>query len=54
MRKEYRHLGKATPRKDAREIVTGEAKFIDDVKLPGIAIREGAEEPVPSRKYQEH
>jgi CO/xanthine dehydrogenase Mo-binding subunit len=34
MAKEYRHLGKATPRKDAQEIVTGKAKYIDDIKLP--------------------
>ena len=32
--KEYRYIGKATPRKDAVEIVTGKAKYIEDVELP--------------------
>ena len=34
MGEEYRHIGKATPRKDAREIVTGRAQYLDDMKLP--------------------
>ncbi|MFC1905333.1 xanthine dehydrogenase family protein molybdopterin-binding subunit [Chloroflexota bacterium] len=33
---QYRYIGKAVPRKDSREIVTGKAKFIDDIKLPGM------------------
>jgi len=33
--KDYRFIGKATPRKDAVEIVTGKAKYIDDLELPG-------------------
>jgi CO/xanthine dehydrogenase Mo-binding subunit len=32
--KEYRYIGKATPRKDAVEIVTGKAIYIEDVELP--------------------
>jgi xanthine dehydrogenase molybdenum-binding subunit len=36
MTKEYRFIGKPTPRKDAVEIVTGKAKFIDDIKLPAM------------------
>jgi CO/xanthine dehydrogenase Mo-binding subunit/aerobic-type carbon monoxide dehydrogenase small subunit (CoxS/CutS family) len=32
----YRYIGKATPRMDAVEIVTGEAKFLTDIKLPGM------------------
>ena len=32
MPKDYRFLGKATPRKDALEIVTGKAKYIDDIR----------------------
>lgn len=32
----YRYIGKATPRKDAREIVMGETVYIDDLKLPGM------------------
>ena len=36
MTEKYRHIGKNTPRKDARDIVTGKAKFIDDIKLAGM------------------
>ena len=36
MGKEYRFLGKETPRKDAREIVTGRAEYFDDMSLPGM------------------
>ena len=32
MPNDYRFLGKATPRKDALEIVTGKAKYIDDIR----------------------
>ncbi len=32
----YRYIGKETPRKDARDIVTGRANYIDDIKLPGM------------------
>ena len=32
MSKDYRFLGKATPRKDAVEIVTGKAQYIDDIR----------------------
>ena len=34
MQKEYRFIGKPSPRKDALEIVTGKAQFIDDMVLP--------------------
>ncbi|MFC1930528.1 molybdopterin-dependent oxidoreductase, partial [Chloroflexota bacterium] len=30
----YRHIGNATPRKDARDVVTGKARYIDDIKPP--------------------
>ena len=30
----YRFIGKVTPRKDAAEIVTGKARFLNDIKLP--------------------
>jgi CO/xanthine dehydrogenase Mo-binding subunit len=30
----YRHVGKYSPRKEAREIVTGKALFLDDFSLP--------------------
>lgn len=36
MSKDYRYIGKETPRKDARDIVTGKAQFLDDIKLPGM------------------
>jgi CO/xanthine dehydrogenase Mo-binding subunit len=47
MGKEYRHLGKATTRKDARAIVTGEAEFIDDVKLPRMLYGKVLRSPYP-------
>jgi CO/xanthine dehydrogenase Mo-binding subunit len=34
MAEKYKYIGKETPRKDARDIVTGKAKYIDDIKLP--------------------
>jgi len=36
MTEQYRYIGKETPRKDARDIVTGRARYIDDIKLPGM------------------
>jgi CO/xanthine dehydrogenase Mo-binding subunit len=30
----YRHVGKYSPRKEAKEIVTGKALFLDDFSLP--------------------
>ncbi len=35
MTEPYRYIGKETPRKDARDIVTGRANYIDDIKVPG-------------------
>ncbi len=34
MANNYRYIGKDTPRKDARDIVTGRAQYIGDVRLP--------------------
>lgn len=34
MSAEYRFIGKATPRKDARDITTGRAKYINDISVP--------------------
>jgi len=34
--KKYRFIGKSMPRKDALEIVTGRAKYIDDLRMPGM------------------
>ncbi|MFH1489271.1 MAG: molybdopterin cofactor-binding domain-containing protein, partial [Pseudomonadota bacterium] len=33
---EYRYIGRPTPRRDASDIVTGAAKYIDDLKVPGM------------------
>lgn len=35
-RTSYRHVGKPTVRKDAMDVVTGAARYIDDVKMPGM------------------
>jgi CO/xanthine dehydrogenase Mo-binding subunit len=32
----YRFIGRATPRSDGREIVTGKAGFLDDIQLPNM------------------
>lgn len=36
MEAEYRFIGKAIPRKDAAEIVTGATRFLDDIVMPGM------------------
>jgi xanthine dehydrogenase molybdenum-binding subunit len=36
MPEEYRFVGKALPRQDAGEIVTGASHFLDDIKLPNM------------------
>ncbi|WP_028322096.1 xanthine dehydrogenase family protein molybdopterin-binding subunit [Desulfatiglans anilini] len=36
MTEHYRHIGRETPRKDARDIVTGRARYIDDIVRPGM------------------
>ncbi|MBW2334522.1 MAG: xanthine dehydrogenase family protein molybdopterin-binding subunit, partial [Deltaproteobacteria bacterium] len=36
MTEKYKYIGKETPRKDARDIVTGKANYINDIKLPGM------------------
>ena len=38
MTKGYRYIGKSTQRKDAVDIVSGAAKFLNDMKLPGMLI----------------
>lgn len=47
MEKDYRFIGKPTPRKDALEIVTGKAEFIDDVKRPGMIYGKVLRSPYP-------
>ncbi len=47
MTQSYRFIGKATPRKDAIEIVTGEAKFVADIKLPQMLYGKVLRSPLP-------
>lgn len=47
MAKEYRHIGKIEQRKDARDIVTGKAKYIDDIKLPRMLYGKILRSPYP-------
>lgn len=43
----YRYIGKATPRKDAKEIVTGGVKFLNDIKLPDMLYGKVLRSPHP-------
>lgn len=47
MGKKYRFLGKPTPRKDALDIVTGRAKYLNDIKLPGMLVGKVLRSPYP-------
>jgi CO/xanthine dehydrogenase Mo-binding subunit len=47
MSKEYRFIGKATPRKDATDIVTGKAEFISDIKLANMLYGRVLRSPYP-------
>jgi CO/xanthine dehydrogenase Mo-binding subunit len=47
MNEKYRFIGKRMPRKDAREIVTGKAKFIDDFSVPGMLHAKVLRSPFP-------
>jgi len=47
MASNYRHIGKDTPRKDARDIVTGRAQYIDDVRLPKMLFGRALRSPLP-------
>jgi len=49
----YRYIGKATPRKDALELVTGKAEFIDDVKRPGMLHGKVLRSPYPHASIRE-
>jgi CO/xanthine dehydrogenase Mo-binding subunit len=46
----YRHVGKYTPRKDAKEIVTGKAIFLDDFSLPHMLYARTKRSPYPHAK----
>ncbi|MBI2934202.1 MAG: molybdopterin-dependent oxidoreductase [Chloroflexi bacterium] len=43
----YRHIGKATPRKDARDVVTGKIQYIDDMKVPRMLYARVLKSPHP-------
>jgi CO/xanthine dehydrogenase Mo-binding subunit len=47
MANNYRYIGKDTPRKDARNIVTGRAQYLDDVSLPNMLIGKVLRSPLP-------
>jgi len=47
MSKEYRFIGKRTPRKDALEIVTGKAKYIGDIKKSALLYGKILRSPYP-------
>lgn len=53
MSDEYRFIGKATARKDAVEIVTGKADYIDDVKRPGMLYGKALRSPYPHAEILE-
>jgi CO/xanthine dehydrogenase Mo-binding subunit len=46
----YRHLGKYLPRKEARDIVTGKALFLDDFSLPHMLYGRTKRSPYPHAK----
>jgi len=43
----YRHVGKYTPRKDAKDVVTGSAMFLDDFSLPRMLHARTKRSPYP-------
>jgi xanthine dehydrogenase molybdenum-binding subunit len=47
MADKYRFIGKVSPRKDAVEILTGRAKFLNDLKLPGMLYGKVLRSPHP-------
>lgn len=47
MASSYRFIGKATPRKDAREIVTGSSKYLNDRKFIGLLHGKVLRSPYP-------
>ncbi|MGD9040623.1 MAG: molybdopterin-dependent oxidoreductase, partial [Desulfobacteraceae bacterium] len=47
MPQEYRYIGKPTPRKDAVQIVTGRAKYIDDMEMPRMLYGKVLRSPYP-------
>ena len=47
MAADYRYIGKVTPRKDAKEIVTGNANFLDDIKMTNLLHGKVLRSPYP-------
>lgn len=47
MTKPYRYIGKATPRKDGRDIVTGRAAYLTDTQVPGMLYARVLRSPHP-------
>lgn len=47
MSNDYRFIGKRIPRKDAQEIVTGKAKYIDDIKMSNLLYGKVLRSPYP-------
>ena len=43
----YRYIGKALPRRDGRDIVTGSAQFMDDLKFPNMLFGKVLRSPHP-------
>ena len=52
MATDYRFIGKPTPRKDALAIVTGKAKYIDDLKQPDMLYGKALRSPYPHAKIK--
>lgn len=53
MEKEYRFIGANTSRKDGGDIVRGKAKFIDDMRLPGMLHAKILRSPYPHALIKE-
>ena len=49
----YRYIGKTTPRKDALDIVTGRAQYIDDIKPGRMLIGKALRSPYPHAEITE-
>ncbi len=47
MTEKYRYIGKATPRKDAADIVTGRSRFLNDIKFPNLLYGKVLRSPYP-------
>ncbi|MGD8387248.1 MAG: xanthine dehydrogenase family protein molybdopterin-binding subunit [Desulfobacteraceae bacterium] len=47
MSTDYRFIGKKTPRRDALDIVTGKARYIDDIQQPGMLYGKVLRSPYP-------